>query len=420
MSFKDRLAHAFNAFVNLDPKRSMTMVDYGASYSSRPDRTRYLIANERSIVTAVYTRLAMDVAAVPIKHVRLDADGRYIGDIKSGLNDCLTLEANIDQAATQFRQDIVATLFDKGVAALVPVDTTLDPANTASFDILSLRVADVVGWMPRHVKVAIYNDQTGRKEELVLEKRNVAIIENPLYAIMNESNSTLQRLIRKLSLLDLTDEKTSAGKLDLIIQLPYVVKSEALKQRAEQRRADLEFQLTGSQYGIAYADGSEKITQLNRPVENNLLKQIEMLTALLFSQLGITEAIMNGTADEATMINYQNRSIKPITQAIVEAMRRAFLTKTARTQGQSIEYFRDPFSLVPLSQLAEIGDKFTRNEILSSNEMRQFIGVKPVQDPKADKLRNSNMPQSELGEGDAAAGPIKVTSTRATPTTAIE
>lgn len=420
MSFKDRLAHAFNAFVNLDPKRSMTMVDYGASYSTRPDRTRYLIANERSIVTAVYTRLAMDAAAVPIKHVRLDADGRYVGDIKSGLNDCLTVEANIDQAATQFRQDIVATLFDKGVAALVPIDTTLDPANTASFDILSMRVADVVSWMPRHVRVAIYNDQTGRKEELILEKRNVAIIENPLYAIMNESNSTLQRLIRKLSLLDLTDEKTSAGKLDLIIQLPYVVKSEALKQRAEQRRADLEFQLTGSQYGIAYADGSEKITQLNRPVENNLLKQIEMLTALLFSQLGITEAIMNGTADEATMINYQNRSIKPITQAIVEAMRRAFLTKTARTQGQSIEYFRDPFSLVPLSQLAEIGDKFTRNEILSSNEMRQFIGVKPVQDPKADKLRNSNMPQSELGEGDAAAGPIKVTSTRATPTTAIQ
>lgn len=409
MSFKDRIAHAFNAFVNLDQARSPLSQNYGTSYSVRPDRSRSFVSNERSIITSLYTRLAIDIASVSIKHVKLDSEGRYLEDVNSGLNNCLTIEANIDQAARQFRQDIIATLFDKGVAALVPIDTSVKPVNAGAFDILTMRVGDVVQWMPRHVRVSVYNDLTGRREEVVLEKKFVAIVENPLYSVMNEPNSTLQRLIRKLNLLDQVDEASGSGKLDLIIQLPYTVKTETMKKRAEDRRKDLEFQLAGSKYGIAYADGTEKITQLNRPVENNLLAQIKMLHEHLYGQLGLTESVINGTADEATMLNYQNRTVEPIITAIVEAMRRVFLTKTARTQGQSIEFFREPFKLVPVSQLAEIADKFTRNEVLKANEIRQIIGFKPVlDDPKADQLRNSNMPQSELGVDAPAASSASV------------
>lgn len=417
MPFKDRLVHAFNAFLNLDRQTAGTM-DVGPSYSVRPDRTRLLTTNERSIITSVYTRIAMDAAAVPVRHVRLDDDDRYIGEVNSGLNNCLKVEANLDQAARAFRQDYVMSLFNEGAIAIVPVDTSVNPAS-GSFDILTMRVGNIVQWYPQHVRVSVYNEQRGVREELILEKRSVAIIENPLYDVMNLPNSTAQRLIRKLGLLDSIDEQSGSGKMDLIIQLPYVVKSESMKQRAEQRRRDIEFQLKDSKYGIAYTDGTEKITQLNRPVENNLLKQIEYLTTMLYGQLGITPEVMNGTADEATMINYQNRTIEPILTAFVEGLRRSFLTKTARTQKQSVEYFRDPFKLVPVSQLAEIADKFTRNEITSSNEIRQFIGLKPSKDPKADQLRNSNMPQSELGIEPAApaatdpSAPLQVESARA-------
>jgi hypothetical protein len=348
--------------------------------------------NERSIISSIYTRLAIDIASSDIRHVRLDEEDRYLEDINSGLNECLTLEANIDQAARQFRFDVAMTVLDKGVAAIVPVDTTIDP-NLGSYDIKTMRVGEIVSWMPQHVKVEVYNELKGYREQLVLNKRHVAIIENPLYAVMNEPNSTLQRLVRKLNLLDTVDEQAGSGKLDLIIQLPYVIKSEARRQQAEQRRQDIEFQLRNNKYGIAYTDGTEKVTQLNRPAENNLLKTVEYLTEMLYGQLGLTPEIMKGTADEATMLNYMNRTIEPIVSAITESMKRRFLTKTARTQKQSIMFFRDPFKLVPIASIAEIADKFTRNKIATSNEMRQVVGWKPSKDPSADKLENANMPQ---------------------------
>jgi hypothetical protein len=400
-SIGGRLRHAWNAFTNqnTDDNNFNAPFTYGgvASYSVRPDRIRLRTSNERSMISSIYTRLAIDVASVSVRHVRLDDEGRYQEDIDSGINNCLTLEANIDQTARSFIQDIALSLFDKGVIAIIPVDTTLDPNLTGGYDVNTMRVGEIVTWFPRKVRVSVYNDQTGRREEVTLDKSIVAIVENPLYNVMNEPNSTLQRLISKLNMMDSVDQQTSSGKLDMIIQLPYVIKSEARRQQAEQRRTDIEFQLKGSQYGIAYTDGTEKITQLNRPVENNLLKQIEYLTALLYSQLGITTEVMDGTADDKTMINYNNRTIEPLISAIVDSMKRTFLTKTARSQSQSIMFFRDPFKLVPLADLAEIADKFTRNEILTSNEFRQIVGFKPSTDPKADSLRNSNMPQSELG-----------------------
>lgn len=398
-SIGTKLKHAWNAFVNEDvDRRVRSYAEYGVGSGGRPDRLRLNITNERSIISSIYTRIGIDVASSALRHVRLDEEGRYLDDIKSGLNDCLTVEANVDQAARHFRQDIATSLFDNGVIAIVPIDTTLNPNVTGGFDILTMRVGQILEWFPRHVRVRVYNDRTGRREDMVLPKGLVAIVENPLYAVMNEPNSTLQRLIRKLSLLDAVDEQSASGKLDLIIQLPYVIKSDKRREQAEQRRTDIEFQLKGSQYGIAYTDGTEKITQLNRPAENNLLKQVEYLTTMLYGQLGLTEEIMNGTADAKAMLNYNNRTIEPILDAIVEAMRRSFLTKTARTQMQSIQYFRDPFKLVPMEQLAEIADKFTRNEIMSSNEIRSAIGVKPSKDPKADQLVNSNMPApSETG-----------------------
>lgn len=391
MDIGSRLKHAWNAFMNRDP----TEVDYdiGPAYYYRPDRPRLTRGNERSIVTAVYNRIALDVSDIDIRHVRLDPDGRYIEDIDSGLNNCLTVEANIDQTGKAFIQDVVMSMLDEGCVAIVPVDTTLNPKVTGSYDINSMRTGKIVQWYPQHVKVNLYNDKTGRKEEVTLPKSMVAIVENPLYAVMNEPNSTLQRLIRKLNLLDYVDEQTGAGKLDLIIQLPYVIKSNARRQQAEDRRADIERQLKDSKYGIAYTDGTERITQLNRPVENNLMKQIEYLTSMLYSQLGINQTVLDGTADEKTMLNYTNRSIGPIISAIVDEMKRKFLTKTARSQMQSIRYFKDPFKLVPVNEIAEISDKLTRNEIASSNEIRQIIGWKPSQDPAADELRNKNLNQ---------------------------
>lgn len=384
-----RLKHAWNAFMNKDPTYSYSST--GIGYSYRPDRPRFTRGNERSIATSVYNRIALDVAAINIVHCKLDKNNRYSETIDSRLNDCLSLEANIDQTGRAFIQDVVMSMLDEGCVAIVPVDTTKNPAITDSYDILSMRTGKIIEWKPNHVKVQVYNDRTGKKEELLLNKNQVGIIENPLYAVINEPNSTMQRLIRKLSLLDVTDEQTASGKLDLIIQLPYIIKTEQRKRQAEARRKDIEDQLSGSKYGIAYADGTEKITQLNRSVENNLMKQIEYLTNLLFSQLGITQAIMDGTADEQTMLNYYNRSIEPIVSAIVDELKRKFLTKTARTQGQSILAFRDPFKLVPVNQIAEIADKFTRNEIMSSNEFRQIVGLKPSDDPKADQLINSNL-----------------------------
>lgn len=389
----------FNAFVPPDQSEVYTQPSFqtfGAVSSSRPDRTRLGYSNDRTIVTSIYARIGIDAASVEIKHVRLDEQDRYLEEMNSGLNNCLTLEANIDQAASAFRQDIVTTLCDKGVAAIVPVDTSLNPQESGSYDILTMRVGEVVNWYPKHVRVSVYNENSGRRQELVLPKSVVSIIENPLYAVMNEPNSTLQRLIRKLNILDSVDEALGSGKLDLIIQLPYVIKSEARRQQAEQRRSDIEFQLKGSQYGIAYTDGTEKITQLNRPAENNLLGQIEYLTNMLYGQLGITKEVMDGTANEETMLNYWNRTIEPMVRATTEGMKRTFLTKTARSQKQSVVYFRDPFKLVPVGKMAEIADKFTRNEIMSSNEIRQEIGMKPSSDPKADKLINSNMPQAVI------------------------
>lgn len=402
-----RLRHAWNAFRNRDPTEQFK--DIGASYYYRPDRVRLTRGNERSIVTSIYNRIAIDVASIDIKHCRLDDNERFVSEIDSNLNSCLTLEANIDQTARAFRQDIVMSMFDEGCVAIVPVDTTLDPNKTNSYDILSMRTGKILEWYPQHVKVRVYNEKTGKKEDITVPKSTVGIIENPLYSIINEPNSTMQRLIRKLSLLDITDEQTASGKLDLIIQLPYVIKTEARRQQAENRRKDIEMQLASSKYGIAYTDGTERITQLNRSVENNLLKQIESLTSTLYSQLGITQAILDGTADEKTMLNYNNRTIEPIVSAIVDEMKRKFLTKTARSQKQTILFFRDPFKLVPVNDIAEIADKFTRNEITTSNEIRQIIGLKPSDDPKADQLINSNIRQpgtEEMSIGESQPVPF--------------
>lgn len=395
MSVMGRLKHAFNVFFNLQrPEPFEHISSYG---TTRPDRTRLKFTAEKTILASILTRMAIDVADLKIKHVKLDDQGRFDSEVNSGLNQCLNVEANIDQGARHFRQDIASTLFDEGVIALVPIDTTVDPRVSGSFDIQTIRIGKIIKWSPEYVRVQVYNEQTMMKEEVTVPKRYTAIIENPLYAVMNEQNSTLQRLIRKLNLLDVVDEQSSSGKLDLIIQLPYTIKSELRRQQADQRLKDIELQMKGSQYGIAYTDGTEKVVQLNRPAENNLLKQVEFLMELLYVQLGITKDVMAGTAAQPEMLNYYNRTIKPIMDAIVEAMKRSFLTKTARTQGHSIMYFYDPFSLIPVTELAEIADKFTRNEIMSSNEMREVVGRPPVKDKKADQLRNSNMPESELG-----------------------
>lgn len=390
LTLTTRVKNAWNTFLNKNPTNN----SYDAGSYYRPDRVRLSRGNERSIVTSIFNRISMDIASLDFYHCRLDENDRYESIIDSGLNNCLSLEANIDQTCINFFQDIVLSMFDEGCVAVVPVDTTKNPNESGSTDIITMRTGRIITWYPTSVTVELYNDRTGRKEQITLPKSSVAIIENPLYSIMNEPNSTLQRLIRKLVLLDSIDEQSSSGKLDLIIQLPYIVKSELRRQQAEQRRADIEKQLSGSKYGIAYTDGTEKITQLNRPVENNLMKQIEYLTSMLYGQLGITQAVMDGTADEKTMTNYYSRTIEPIASTIVTEFKRKFLTKTARTQHQSILFFRDPFKLVPASQMAEIADKFTRNEILSSNEIRQVIGRKPSDDPRADQLRNSNINQS--------------------------
>lgn len=388
MSFGSRLKHAWNAFTG---NIQMNYRDLGMSYSYRADRPRMSRGNERSIVTSVYNRIALDVAALNVQHVRLDGNGRFLSVIDDGLNNCLTLEANVDQTARSFIQDVVISMFDEGSIAIVPVDTTTDPNVSGSYDIQSLRVGQILDWYPQYIRARVYNEQTGRKEDIVVPKSAVAIIENPLYAVINEPNSTMQRLIRKLNLLDVIDEQSGSGKLDLIIQLPYVIKTEAKRQQAENRRKDIENQLSGSKYGIAYTDGTEHITQLNRSVNNNLMSQIEYLTSMLYSQLGITQSILDGTADEKTMLNYNNRTIEPIISAIVDEMKRKFLTKTARSQHQSISFFRDPFKLVPVNDIAEIADKFTRNEIMTSNEIRQVVGMKPSEDPRADELRNKNL-----------------------------
>lgn len=388
MSFGSRLKHAWNAFTGTD---YTTYQDVGPGYSSRPDRIRLTKGNERSIITSVYNRIALDVAALNVQHIRLDENGRFLSVIQDGLNTCLTVEANIDQTARAFIQDIVVSMLDEGCVAIVPVDTTYDPSVTGSYDIQTMRVGKILDWYPQHVRVRLYNERTGAKENILVPKSTVAIVENPLYAVVNEPNSTMQRLIRKLNLLDVIDEQSGSGKLDLIIQLPYVIKTEARRQQAENRRKDIEAQLSGTKYGIAYADGTERITQLNRSVNNNLMSQIEYLTSMLYSQLGITQSILDGTADEKTMLNYNNRTIEPIISAIVDEMKRKFLTKTARSQSQSISFFRDPFKLVPVNDIAEIADKFTRNEIMTSNEIRQVIGMKPSDDPRADELRNKNL-----------------------------
>lgn len=388
MSFGSRLKHAWNAFTG---NVQMNYRDLGMSYSYRADRPRLTRGNERSIVTSVYNRIALDVAALNFQHIRLDENGRFLSVIEDGLNNCLTLEANIDQTARSFIQDIVISMFDEGSVAIVPVDTTTDPNVSGSYDIQTMRVGQILDWYPQYIRVRLYNEQTGKKEDIVVPKSATAIIENPLYAVINEPNSTMQRLIRKLNLLDVVDEQSGSGKLDLIIQLPYVIKTEARRQQAETRRKDIENQLSGTKYGIAYTDGTERITQLNRSVNNNLMSQIEYLTSMLYSQLGITQSILDGTADEKTMLNYNNRTIEPIASAIVGEMKRKFLTKTARSQLQSISFFRDPFKLVPVNEIAEIADKFTRNEIMTSNEIRQVIGMKPSDDPRADELRNKNL-----------------------------
>lgn len=389
----DRIKHSWNAFMNKDPTYNYQNI--GTSYSYRPDRTRLTRGNERSIVNSIYTRIALDVASIGVKHCRLDENGRFESVIDSNLNNCLTVEANIDQTSRAFLQDIVMSMLDEGSVAIVPVDTTLDPRVTSSYDILSMRTGKIIDWYPSHVRVRLYNDKTGRREEVLLQKKSVAIIENPFYSIMNEPNSTNQRLIRKLNLLDAIDEQSGSGKLDMIVQLPYAVKSPIQEERAENRRQSLERQLSGSKYGIAYIDSTEKVTQLNRPLENQLMKQIEYLTSMLHGQLGITQAILDGTADEQTQLNYITHTVEPIISAIVDEMNRKFLTKTARTQNQTIAFFRDPFKLVPVNNIAEIADKFTRNEIMTSNEIRQVIGMKPSDDPKADQLVNGNIRQPE-------------------------
>lgn len=409
LNIPSRLKRAWNAFTN---NRDPTYNSYqktGTGYVYRPDRARFTRGNEKTIVTSVYNKIAMDVASIGIKHCRLDNNGRYIEDIKSGLNDCLSIEANIDQTGRAFIQDVVMSMFDEGAVAIVPVDTSFDPTISTSYDILSMRTGKILEWYPRHVKVRVYNDRTGRREDIVLPKKSVAIVESPLYAVINEPNSTMQRLVRKLSILDAIDEQSGSGKLDLIVQLPYQIKSDARRAQAETRRKDIEEQLKGP-YGIAYTDGTEKITQLNRPVENNLMKQIEYLTNQLYSQIGVTPAVLDNTADERAMLNYNNRTIEPIISAIVDAMKRSFITKTARTQGQTIMFFRDPFRLVPVSDIANMADTFTRNEIMSKNEVRQILGMKPSDDPKADELVNSNISQPDsggAGEAEAEEGTIE-------------
>ena len=391
-SIAERLKNAWNAFASRDPTPGP--FSYGMGYSTRPDRRRLTRGNDRSIVTAIYNRIAIDVAAVSIKHVRLNDEGRYVEDIDSGLNNCLSVEANIDQTGRGFIQDLVLSMLDEGSVVAVPIDTTLDPYKTGSYDIQTIRTGKISEWMPEHIRVNVYNDRTGRHEDLVIPKRTVAILENPLYAVMNEPNSTLQRLIRKLNLLDTIDEQTGAGKLDLIIQLPYVIKTDARRKQAEARRNDIEMQLASSKYGIAYTDGTERITQLNRSVDNQLLNQVETLTSTLYGQLGITEEVMKGTADEKTMLNYYNRTIEPILSTITDEFIRKFLTKTARSQHQSIKFFKDPFKLVPINNIADIADKFTRNEIMTPNEIRQVVGMKPSSDESADELRNRNINQA--------------------------
>lgn len=391
LSVGSRFKNAWNAFRNREPTKVFQDIGYGYSY--RPDRFRLTRGNERSIVTSVYNRIALDVAAIDIRHVQLDAEEQFCDVVQSGLNNCLSTEANLDQTGRAFIQDAVMSMMDEGCIAIVPVDTDDDPDDTTGYQILSMRVGRIRDWYPKHIRVELYNEETGRKQDIVVPKSTVAIVENPLYAVINEPNSTMQRLIRKLNLLDAVDEQSSSGKLDLIIQLPYVIKTEARRKQAEKRRKDIEQQLAGSKYGIAYTDGTERITQLNRSLENNLMKQIEYLTSMLYSQLGITQSILDGTADDKTMLNYYNRTIEPIIAAIVDEMKRKFLSKTARSQNKSIKFFRDPFKLVPVADLAEISDKFTRNEIATSNEIRQVIGWKPSDDPKADELRNSNLSQ---------------------------
>lgn len=396
MPLMDRLQHAWNVFKNKDPTfRGSSGSVYGGY---RPDRMRFSRGNERSIVTSVYNRVAMDAAAMKIRHVKLDSNGRYLEEMKTGLNNCLSLEANIDQTGRGFIQDIVMSMLDEGCVAIVPVDTDIDPEEHEGIKILTMRTGKVLDWYPKTVRVQLYNEDTGRREEVMLPKSMVAIVENPLYAVINEPNSTMQRLVRKLSLMDVVDEKTSSGKLDLIIQLPYVIKTEARRQQAENRRKDIETQLAEGKYGIAYTDGTEHITQLNRPVENNLMKQIEYLTNMLYSQLGITQAILDGSADDKTMLNYYNRTIEPILAAITDEMNRKFLSKTARSQRQTVAFFRDPFKLVPVNDIAEIADKFTRNEIMTSNEIRQIVGMKPSTDPNADVLRNKNLSEPTNGQ----------------------
>ena len=389
MTLGSRLRHAWNTFLSRDPLSYR--YSFGPSYSYRPDRPIFSRGNERSIVTSVYNRIALDVSSMTIQHVRLDENDRFKEVIESGLNNCLNLEANIDQTGRAFVQDIVMSMLDEGCVAIVPVDTTFNPKETGSFDISTMRTGKILEWYPQHVKVRVYNDRKGEKEDILVPKSTVAIVENPFYSVMNEPNSTMQRLIRKLNLLDAIDEQSGSGKLNLIIQLPYVIKTAARRQQAEERRKDIEEQLSGSKYGVAYTDGTEHVVQLNRPVDNNLMSQIEYLTSMLYSQLGLTQGIMDGSADEKTMQNYYTRTIEPILSAIVDEMKRKFLTKTARSQKQSILFFRDPFKLVPLGEIAEISDKMTRNEIMTSNEIRQKIGMKPSTDPKADELRNSNL-----------------------------
>lgn len=402
MGLLNRLSHAWNAFIGNDYYNysGSKYRDLGYSSTIQPYRTYFTKGNDKSIVTAIYTRIAIDCMSIDLKHIRLDENGRYVEEIKSKLNNCLTVEANKDQTARNFIKDIVVSMFDEGVVAVVPIDTTFNPSISSSYDIETMRTGRITQWYPDHVRVEVYNDRTGLKEELVFAKKDVAIIENPLYEVTNAPNSTLQRLILKLNILDAIDKQSGSGKLDLIIQLPYVIKSDARKEQAEKRRADIENQLSNSKFGIAYTDGTEKITQLNRSVENNLMSQIQYLTSMLYSQLGITEEILNGSADEKTMLNYMNRTIEPIMSAIVDEMKRKFLTKTARSQNQTIEYFNNPFKLIPVTNLADIADKFTRNEIMSSNEIRQIIGMKPVNDPRADELRNKNL---NAGDGEEFA-----------------
>lgn len=399
MGLLDRLAHAWNAFKQVEEPnfKAPTYVNLGYSSTNRPDRMYFTRGNERSIVTAIYNRIAIDVANIDIKHVKVDDHGRYISDVDSGLNNCLTLEANKDQTAKAFIQDTVQSLFDEGCIAIVPIDTDVDITKTSSIDYETIRVGKITQWYPDDVKLEVYNDKLGYKQEIVMPKNKVCIIENPLYSIMNSQNSTLQRLIRKLNILDAIDEQSGSGKLDMIIQVPYIIKTDARRQQADKRRKDIEDQLNNSKYGIAYTDGTEKVIQLNRPVDNNLMSQIEYLTSMLYSQLGITQEVLNGTADEKTMLNYMNRTVKPIVGALVDEIKRKFLTKWARTQKQTIMYFYDPFKLVPITSLADIADKFTRNEIMSPNEMRQIVGLPPVNDPRAEELRNRNI-NAEQGQ----------------------